>query len=474
MSAAFVKSLSIVAGLIMLIPVGYFVLPGAQAMEVPPAGDTFIVEAGAGVPRSCYAYTPNANGNLTIEIENHGLTSVRIVVLDVMELNHKPMWTQTINFAALDEGPTSTVTTDQIQMVQGIEYTIIAKDPTGPSGSYAVLRNSWVPDVVTEPTWTPAVTVAADGTYNSLSMAVTENAIYLTSWEWPYGAVSAFSSVDGGTTWTEATGLPYSLVSGHSDVCAYSVGDGQDVVLIVTGEGYVYKSVDNGLTFSLLAVLPLGTGSRWSYMSIGTNASWTGAPVGSDIYVVGGLNIGGYWSDAIYLSITKSTDGGLTWSTPKAICPFYSYYPEITSDGTDLYLVFDGLVDGPEYACMYAMKSADWGETWTTPTLIFERTYLDGGANPCTLQYIGNGKAVVTISDHRPVYPDIRGTWAVLDLATLTLDVKGFVMGSDWQVDLGFTGHLMPDGRFALGWLYSQPWSGLDDIKFTYGTNLGF
>jgi hypothetical protein len=210
------------------------------------------------------------------------------------------------------------------------------------------------------------------------------------------------------------------------------------------------------------------------YMAVGTMASWNGGTPDNDIFVFGARVFNGWWSGQLYLSMTVSHDNGMTWEKPWTIVPYLSYYPEVTSDGNSLYMVFDDLVQDEGYASLYAMRSDDWGAHWTTPVPIYTRTFSDGGCDPCSLQDLGDGTALLTASDHRPIYSDNYGMWGVLRYSDLSFQKLGSVSGPEWNTDLGFAGKMLPDGRMALGWLFFNYDTFQTEVRFTYGSNVGF
>ncbi len=255
---------------------------------------------------------------------------------------------------------------------------------------------------------------------------------------------------------------------GFPNLCVYNEG-AQDTVLVAAGpEGKVYKSTDSGLSFSTLSMLPLGGATCWRYMAIATNASMTGGPADSDVYVFGSRVMGTYYSGQLYLSMTKSSNGGLDWSEPLTICPFLSYHPEVIRAGDSLYVTFNSLVQDDGYASVYAMKSTDWGDTWSQAVMVYHRTFSNGGAGACSLQTIGDGKALITMYDASASYPDNKGVWGGLNLTDLTFAQSGVVQGDDWRLDIGFAGKLADDGRMAVGWLYRNPVSSQVDLRFGY------
>jgi hypothetical protein len=300
--------------------------------------------------------------------------------------------------------------------------------------------------------------------------------------------------MDDGQTWSKTDVFGGGVKDAHPNMCAFDNADGSDTVLVASGRGFssphgmVAKSIDHGATFTRLADLPLGgpyivngiahSGVNWLYMDVGTKASWGVGPADSDIYVFGSIVMDSYWSGLLFLVMTVSHDNGATWESPRLICSSLSYYPEVTSDGQNIYVVFSSLVPDSGYASLYAVQSSDWGLTWTAPKMIYQRTFSDGGCDSCSIQNLGDGTALLTASDHRPIYTDNKGIWGILRYSDLTFDLRGYVSGADWCVDLGFAGKLTDDGRLALGWGHrNYDANGFDlqttDNRFSYGTNVG-
>ena len=329
--------------------------------------------------------------------------------------------------------------------------------------------------------WSEPVMLAR-GTYNSLGIALTDDNAYMASWQYgtsAYGGVFLFASADDGATWSRTDVFGTAVRDGHPNMCAFSNSLGTDTVIVASAPGKVAMSTDSGQTFPFLTGLPLGMPdmssgyprywSHWMYMAVGTNASWTGGAADGDIYVFGARVLDNYFSGLLYLSMTVSHDGGMTWTEPSTICPFTAYYPEVTRDGDDLYVVFNALW-GENHADLFAMKSSDWGVSWSEPKLVLVKYFADGGVNPCSFQNLGGGIGLVTVSDHHPTYSDNMGTWCTFSFADMSLKVVGRVAGEGWNVDLGFAGRIVDDGRMALGWLYFNYDYSSADLKFTYGT----
>lgn len=336
-------------------------------------------------------------------------------------------------------------------------------------------------ETVSGVSWT-APSVISRAMYAGLALAVTDGHMYMLSWDYgtsAYGVLSLFASSDGGATWSRTDVFGTMIRDGHPNICAYSNLDGTDTVLVASAPGVFAKSTDSGQTFSVVTPLPLGEPdmssgypmywNHWMYMSIGTNASWLGGEPDDDVYVFGARVLDSYYSGLLYLSMTVSHDGGSTWTEPVTICPFTAYYPETTRDGDDLYMVFNALW-GVNHADLFAMKSSDWGASWTAPELVFVKTFSDGGVNPCSFQNLGGGVGLVTVSDHHPIYSDNRGTWCTFSFADMALAPVGYVAGEGWNVGVGFAGKILDDGRMALGWLYYNYDLHLLEVRFAYGT----
>ena len=127
-------------------------------------------------------------------------------------------------------------------------------------------------------------------------------------------------------------------------------------------------------------------------MGVGTNASWLGVPPDDDIYVVGSMSYDTYGN----LAITKSSDGGNSWSQPLTFARSGSC-PEIVSDGESLYVVYTS--PQPFEGALYIKKSSDWGQTWSEEKLLVAPQTTTKSIRAFSMQYIDSSRAFLTIRE---------------------------------------------------------------------------
>ena len=185
--------------------------------------------------------------------------------------------------------------------------------------------------------WTGTSLLSGDR-YQNVDIEIGKRHIYIMTWEYYTGPVVMLQRSDSwGKEWSAPTDVfGEGVWNAFPAMCCYANGS-HDELIIAAGEDYMVRSNDEGESFSKLASLPLPDGCQdWRYMAVGTNASWFGGPADPDIYVLGAVYVGEYWTGIHRLAFTKSTDWGNTWSEPVFLCPdevMPTNYPEVVSDG---------------------------------------------------------------------------------------------------------------------------------------------
>ena len=414
------------------------VLFGSTAGETMTyAGDSPVrVNAGAGVSKTTYYYAPETDITWKAQIENHGLRSIAVAVYDVTQKNQVNLLFQKLDLVALGAYPSGTVHTDPVAMLAGCTYKIVPKDPDGAKGSYALVSNELVPKI--EITYVDPT----ERVYFGVNMGSVGSNVYVLSYLYEYGPVLLYKSADRGTTWgapVDPFGVSFRYM--EPGMCVYKDG-ASDTVLVASGGGMVAKSTDGGSTFSRLADLP---GYYWRFMAIGTNASWFGTAPDPDIYVVGSTSYS-YGN----LAITKSNDGGRTWTMPVIIDATGSC-PQIVSDGSNLFVVYTSPIayDGT----LYVSKSSDWGQTWTTGKLLVAKGPNTWNVRAYSFQYLDGQKALLTMRDQATTGPaDNFGAYGYFDFATMTYVEVARLPQADWMIHEGLAGKLLPDGTLLLAW----------------------
>jgi hypothetical protein len=401
------------------------------------AGDSPMrVDAGAGVSATKYYYTAGTDVTWKALIENHGLRSLMVAVYDVTQKSPVNLLFQKLDLVALGAYPAGTMHSNPVAMLAGCTYKIVPKDPDGAKGSYALVSNEFVPRIeITNVDSTERV-------YFGVNMGSVGSNVYVLSYLYEFGPVLLYKSADSGKTWgapVDPLGVTFQYM--EPGMCVYKDGD-SDTVLVASGGGLIAKSTDGGSIFNRLADLP---GYYWRFMAIGTNASWFGTAPDPDIYVVGSTSYS-YGN----LAITKSHDGGQTWSTPVIIDATGSC-PQIVSDGANLYVVYTSPIayDG----ALYVSKSSDWGNTWTTGKLLVAKEPITWNIRAYSFQYLDGQKALLTIRDQATSGPaDNHGAYGCFNFATMTYVEVARLPQADWMVDEGLAGKLMADGTLMLAW----------------------
>jgi len=314
----------------------------------------------------------------------------------------------------------------------------------GMSGfSEVLLVDSDVAFIIVDVTLLPRVFIdSTERVYFGVDLEVLGSNMYVLTWQYDYGPVCLYKSADAGATWSSPVDVfGYSINYADPGMCAYKDGD-RDVILVASGPRYVAKSVDGGQTFNRLGNLP----GYWRFMTIGTRASWFGVTPDSDIFVVGSTQYS--YGD---LAITKSADGGLTWSAP-VIIDSSGACPEMISDGANLDVAYTSPI--PYDGALYVSKSSDWGATWSAGQILVQERSITWNVRPYSFQYIDDQKALLTIRDQATSGPaDNYGAYGYFDFETMTFKETARVDQTTWIVHEGFAGKRMPDGSLAVAWI---------------------
>lgn len=154
------------------------------------------------------------------------------------------------------------------------------------------------------------------------------------------GSSGVLYSLDGGVTWTQATGVrsewafAYGYCAFFLHDPAHSVGNSDTWLFATQGAG-LWKTTDRGVTWTQVSTTSMAHGGAQPYY-------------GSD----GALYIG-----ANPPSLLRSTDNGDTWSTVSTVP--YSYYYSIIGDGTHLYTICED--GGSALTALETDGATGWG-----------------------------------------------------------------------------------------------------------------
>ena len=399
-----------------------------------------------------YYYIAESNGTWKACIENHGLKSLELVVF-VMTTKHEQLLFQKFDFASLGAYPTGTVWSNSVEMSKGMTYKIVLKHMEGAKSTHALIyKEGPTPPPTPHPPENSTYIDPVERIYFGVDLGVLGNNRYVLSYEYDYGPVWLYRSNDAGATWLPGVNVfQTNFQYMEPGMCVYRDGTA-DTILVACGGGWVAKSTDGGATFSRLTNLP---GSYWRFMAIGTNASWFGTAPDSDIYVVGSTTYS--YGD---LSITKSHDGGITWSSLVIISPTGSW-PEMVSDGKSLYVAYTSplVYDG----ALFVKKSSDWGATWSDEVQLVAKGPLTWNIRAYSFQFIDSQKALLTFRDQATTgAADNFGAYEYFDFATVSLTSVVKLDQAVWMVHEGLASHMLPDGSLALAW--SEYTSGVSSV----------
>jgi len=187
----------------------------------------------------------------------------------------------------------------------------------------------------------PTQIVPTSGTISGghVDLAYDGSTIYMV-WEDGSGGSSFSTSADGGSTWSTPTtistdNMPKIEVDASGKLYVISIEDG-------TGNINLRTSTTGGASWSSPTVVFPGAGLYDPAIVVH----------GSELYAFTAPYDGG--SDRQQLLVSKSTDGGATWSSPTTVTNggygstyWWDYWPEALSDGTDVYLFYTTEKDGP-------------------------------------------------------------------------------------------------------------------------------
>lgn len=166
-------------------------------------------------------------------------------------------------------------------------------------------------------------------------------------------------SIDSGTSWINIDDYIYAASSSNpSAIAKDSLGN-----LYVAGQGgtkwIIRKSTDSGASWNTMNVFDYsGTGATSSPRSIKVDAS-------NNIYVLGYVFNSSFIASAL---VSKSTDGGTSWTTIDTFQLFSGYNSigvNLVIDSSYIYYLGYGF-DSNTKSTWYARRSSDAGATWTT------------------------------------------------------------------------------------------------------------
>lgn len=222
--------------------------------------------------------------------------------------------------------------------------------------------------------------------------------------DYQYSRVGGFTQNDSVTAWCGSN-----IVTAYNDTAAYDYTLLNTSGLALTALGY---SSDGGKTFTNIPYLDPGS-DPFSY--IGGPHTLTCTDTNTFYYAgwyeKGVLNQNGWYDPTYGVGISKSMDGGKTWSalTPTQMYSNWFQWPDWPSFAVDpanpnrMYVAYT-LLDyqnsqtkdchGNGSYSINFLKSADGGKTWSAPTLLAEECRDSGNAVTASQIAAGSGGKV--------------------------------------------------------------------------------
>ena len=326
--------------------------------------------------------------------------------------------------------------------------------------------------------WTGTSLLSGDK-YQNVDIEIGKRHVYIMTWEYYTGPVVMLQRSDcWGKEWSAPTDVfGEGVWNAFPAMCCYANGS-HDELIIAAGEDYMVRSNDEGESFSKLASLPLPDGCQdWRYMAVGTNASWFGGPADPDIYVLGAVYVGEYWTGIHRLAFTKSTDWGNTWSEPVFLCPDEekpTNYPEVVSDGSRLYVAYTKINVSLQGSEIVLKHSDDWGATWSEEVPIPLPRPV--GIGVTGFQYIDEDRAIMTVfTNHPDDTTQCTGKIGYFHFSNLTYQVLCEVTGPEWCMAAGtFEGELAMNGVYHVAWAYEPVLQGPMELKYAWTRDISF
>jgi hypothetical protein len=214
-------------------------------------------------------------------------------------------------------------------------------------------------------TWSTPETVSDLGadsyhlglTFDSLGNAI---AVWRSSDGGPTSNLLASTSTNKGITWS----TPVVISAGDSSTIATDANG--NVIVTWNGELGVLasRSTDSGLTWS--APVPISLVGQNTLGNGNVTIDGSGRAFAMYLFFDGSLNT--------ILSVSTSTDSGLTWSTPVEVSQAgeSAFSPSLSIDATGRAIVIWEGTTGPAAGIIRSSTSADGGITWSDPIAVAE------------------------------------------------------------------------------------------------------
>jgi photosystem II stability/assembly factor-like uncharacterized protein len=217
------------------------------------------------------------------------------------------------------------------------------------------------------------------------------------------GITQVFKSVDGGASWVAFSTLPVAI-QGLPAIDALAIDSKIPSTIYAYGWGGVFKSTDSGQTWvdTLLPAVGVGTYGLGTYFQRGGVVTLAIDSQNSDVVYAGAFVCEGLCGGRVF----KSTDGELTWITPKFVftAPVCSQtISALAVDPQNPSTVYATTTDCNDQGGNL-FKSTDGGLNWKRTTLQVFTYYQPANAieidpeNPNRI-YVGTGYGIATSTD---------------------------------------------------------------------------
>ncbi len=219
-------------------------------------------------------------------------------------------------------------------------------------------------------------------------------------------------SLDGGATWLASRAMTSSS-SRIADQAIARHSNGRVTIAWTgysTGRLYMRTSADGGATFS--AARYIGSTRNWEPGASPMYRSDLAIAIGTGVTYVA------YLSATNTMSVRRTTDQGLTWSSPKTISSSTDAPFELVATGSQAILAYTSTASGTMQA--HYRRSMDKGTTWSTARALSAST---GGRFSTTPQFALQGGVLAVVLKHgtpgdSPIWyrqsTDFGLTWSAL------------------------------------------------------------